>query len=145
LILDIVTNKNELKEKCRDYDFNTDHHKRIHAIKEDFMDTANDNDHCLGLAANQIGYNYRIILPKLKHFGSKFTLMVNPQIAKFKTVKRCREECLSHPGKDFKVRRSLKIKASYCDEDNKEHTIILTDVDAQVVQHGVDHLNGILI
>lgn len=102
---------------------------------------------CAGLAFNQIGIIKRgfVIKYGIEH---NFKPIINPKyIMKSPTVKARFESCLSRPGMDpIKKRRSVKIKIEYYDPEAKEiKQEIFRAFDARVVQHEMDHLNGILI
>ena len=112
------------------------------------IDTATSlREKCAGLAFNQIGILKRgfVIKSGIEH---SFKPIINPRyIMKSPTVKARFESCLSRPGMDpIKKRRSVKVKIQYWDPESK--TIkqeTFRALDARVVQHEMDHLNGILI
>ena len=112
------------------------------------IDTATSlREKCAGLAFNQIGILKRgfVIKVAIKH---NFKPIINPRyIMKSPTVKARFESCLSRPGMDpIKKRRSVKVKIQYWDPESK--TIkqeTFRALDARVVQHEMDHLNGSLI
>lgn len=96
-----------------------------------------------GLAANQVGYKFRIIVintPKLKD------VFINPVIEeKEEELFDFEEGCLSVPNVFKNLgKRSRYITISYMDLQGHKKRGILTDIDAVVMQHEVDHLNGIL-
>lgn len=98
----------------------------------------------VGLAANQIGVAKRIIVAKIN--GRK-TVMINPQIVKrFDEMHTKEEGCLSCPGVWKPVTRNRFIVVDYIDDKSKEHkNVSLADLSARIVQHEIDHLNGVLI
>ncbi|MGE4444210.1 MAG: peptide deformylase [Candidatus Altimarinota bacterium] len=103
----------------------------------------------VGLAAPQVGYNKRLIVVSLlkdrddENFST--IMMMNPTILEHSTECEIEGEgCLSVPGEKGEVERFLKIKLSYIDENKKEKIIILSGVSARIVQHEIDHLNGVL-
>jgi peptide deformylase len=96
----------------------------------------------IGLAAPQVGVNKRVIIATL---GEKPHLMVNPEITSFSAECAIDEEgCLSLPEQFGKVSRAKRIIVRYLDEKGKKKEEELSDLDARVVQHEIDHLNGIL-
>lgn len=101
------------------------------------------------LAAPQVGYNKRLIVVSLlknrddENFST--IMMINPNILEHSTECEIEGEwCLSVPWEKGEVERFLKIKLSYIDENKKEKIIILSWVSARIVQHEIDHLDGIL-
>jgi len=96
----------------------------------------------IGLAAPQVGVNKRVIIATLE---KEARLLVNPEILSFSA--ECTEDeegCLSLPEQFGKVSRSKRIVVQYLDEHGKQHEEELSDLDARIVQHEIDHLNGIL-
>lgn len=112
------------------------------AIAEDLLDTLNAHlDHCVGLAANMIGRRKRIIA-----FcnGPFLVAMLNPAIISQSGEYETEEGCLSLEGKR-KTKRYASITVTWQDVKMKKHTGTLTGLPAQIVQHEIDHCNGILI
>ena len=112
------------------------------AIAEDLLDTLNAHlDHCVGLAANMIGRRKRIIA-----FcnGPFLVAMLNPAIISQSGEYETEEGCLSLEGKR-KTKRYASITVTWQDVKIKKHTGTLTGLPAQIVQHEIDHCNGILI
>ncbi len=98
----------------------------------------------VGLAAPQVGLNKRVIVVLIDN--KKVTPMINPVITSHgeKTVS-AEEGCLSLPGQWGQVRRYQEITVEYTDEKGDEiHTLDLKDFNARVVQHEIDHLDGVL-
>jgi len=101
----------------------------------------------LGLAAPQVGRNIRIIMVTLNSRTSHkaVTAMINPEILSFgEEVETAEEGCLSLPGIWDKVERSKNITVSFIDFDGEKQILKLEGLNARVVQHEVDHLDGIL-
>lgn len=97
----------------------------------------------LGIAAPQVGVSKRVCLA---NFNGKMTALINPDIFwKSDEVATMEEGCLSLPGIDVNVERAVEIQVRYLDEKGTEQERHLHDLDARVVQHEVDHLNGVLI
>jgi len=96
----------------------------------------------IGLAAPQVGVSARVILAQI---AGKFLAMVNPEILTFSTEKKIKEEgCLSLPGQWGMVERPREISVRFMNERGETLELFLKDLEARVVQHEVDHLNGIL-
>ncbi len=97
----------------------------------------------LGIAAPQIGQSMRMCIVKM---NGRLMPMVNPEITFRSTEKEYAEEgCLSLPNIWLQVPRSTSITVKYLDGKGKEQERMLRDMDARVVQHEVDHLDGKLI
>lgn len=104
-----------------------------------------------GLAAPQVGENTRIIAVSFrKEDGNKIkrvgdTVMVNPQIiGKSDAMIVSEEACLSLPKLSGEVLRHETIKVSWEDLQGKKHTDKFSGYNATIIQHEVDHLDGIL-
>ncbi len=96
----------------------------------------------IGLAAPQVGLSLRLIVIAL---DDKLMAFVNPKITKFSWRKEFDEEgCLSVPGKFGPVKRSKIIKVEAFDERGKLLKFKAKDLFARVIQHEIDHLDGIL-
>lgn len=112
-------------------------------IIEDMIDTAKANeDICVGLAANQIGECARIIIVKM---GRQFIPLVNPEIISHSQSKYEDDEaCLSHEGTKRAVRYA-SIEVAYRDRNFRKKKQNFNGFVAQVIQHEIDHCEGILI
>lgn len=109
----------------------------------------NPDNRWVWLAAPQVWYNKRLIVVSLlKHRDDEIfqtVMMINPEILEHSTECEIEWEwCLSVPGENGEVERFLSIKLRYIDENKKQRTILLSWVSARIVQHEIDHLNGIL-
>lgn len=72
-------------------------------------------------------------------------MMINPEILEFGNEKDREEEgCLSLPGMRGEVERPTSLKVKFTDKDGKTKTLFLEGLPARIVQHEVDHLNGVL-
>lgn len=106
---------------------------------------------CAGLAANQIGHNVAVLLfwdGGITADGLKnYIVMINPVIfPRFGGDTKMIEGCLSRPGKTIRVKRAKKIKVSYFDEKgNLYDRVIFRAFTARIIQHEIDHLNGVYI
>ena len=108
----------------------------------DLVDTLEANRNaCVGMAANMIGVNKRIIAINDNGFTK---LMINPTITAKSSKFETEEGCLSLSG----VRPTTRYKnitVKYLDMNFKEHTEKFTGWTAQIIQHEVDHCDGIVI
>lgn len=111
-------------------------------IGQDLQDTLRANkDRCVGMAANMIGIKKRIIIVNL---GFRNLVMYNPVIKKKSGSYEAEEGCLSLEG----VRKTIRyqnVEVEYLDENWKKQSIKLSGWPAQICQHEIDHLNGIII
>lgn len=109
----------------------------------DLLDTLKEHkDGCVGMAANMIGVKKRIIA--FDNDG-KYEVMLNPEIIKFSGPYEAQEGCLSLLGGSRKCRRYKTIKVSWQTLDLKPRIKNFTGFTAQIIQHEIDHCNGILI
>ncbi len=111
-------------------------------IAEDLIDTLRANlDRCVGMAANMIGKRKRIIAIAK---GPMIIAMLNPRIISGIEEYEAEEGCLSLEG-TRKVKRYRSIRLYWQDVQMKEHIGTLDGFQAQIVQHEVDHCNGVLV
>jgi len=98
----------------------------------------------VGIAAPQVGVSERICHITIKKQRDIFP-MINPEILeKSEETNVDTEGCLSLPGRWGPVERSLWVKVKYMDTKGHERVMVFMDFEARIVQHEVDHLNGIL-
>lgn len=114
-------------------------------VARDLLDTLQyHKENCVGMAANMIGVCKRIIAIQDMETG-KYVVMLNPEIMKTsKTCYEAEEGCLSLTG-TRKTKRYQSIKVKYLDEHMKLKIKTFKDFTAQIIQHEIDHCNGILI
>ena len=111
-------------------------------VAQDLLDTLEANkERCVGMAANMIGVNKRIIA-----FDNEGTYMVmfNPEIIKRSGPYQTAEGCLSLEGAR-PAKRWQSIKVRYQNEKFQERFKTFTGWTAQIIQHEVDHCEGIII
>ena len=133
-------------EICRDEAFLAQ--KAEPAAAED-LGTARDlldtliahKDGCVGMAANMIGVNKRIIA--FDNEG-EYMVMLNPMIVKQSGVYDAEEGCLSLTG-TRKVRRFKSIKVQWQNEKLQTRLKTFTGWTAEIIQHEIDHCEGVLI
>ena len=112
-------------------------------IGKDLLDTLFANAAaCVGMAANMIGVCKRIIA--FDNAGT-YMLMLNPEIVKAAGEYETEEGCLSLLGGPRKTKRYEKIKVQYQTLDFQTRLKTFTGWTAQIIQHEIDHCNGILI
>ncbi len=99
-------------------------------------------DGCVGMAANMIGVKKRIIC--FDNNGT-YMLMLNPEIIKCEGAYETEESCLSLLGGPRRTKRYKKIRVEYQTLDLKVRTKVFEGWTAQIIQHEIDHCNGILI
>ena len=111
-------------------------------VMTDLLDTLRAHlDHCVGMAANMIGVRQRIIVFCNGPFQM---IMVNPQIIAKSGPFEAEEGCLSLPGVR-KARRFRRITVRYQDMSLRQQTGTFDGFTAQIIQHEIDHCDGILI
>lgn len=101
----------------------------------------------IGLAAPQIGISRRVIVmdPAKEDAPSTPLMMVNPDILERSDELRLHEEgCLSIPDFTAEVERPAKTRVSYIDRAGKQQEMELEGIWSTLVQHEIDHLNGVL-
>ena len=111
-------------------------------VADDLLDTLKAHeDGCVGMAANMIGVKKRIIIVNA---GFRDIIMFNPVIVRKSGPYETEEGCLSLPGVR-KTKRYQNIEIEYYDWNWKKQRQKFTGWPAQICQHEMDHLEGILI
>ena len=111
-------------------------------VVEDLMDTLRANlDRCVGMAANMIGVKKCIIVFAI---GDVIVPMLNPKIVKKEKGYTTEESCLSLIG-SRETTRYETIVVEYLDKDFQKQKGTFTGFVAQIIQHEIDHCNGIII
>ena len=112
-------------------------------VAQDLLDTlAANKDACVGMAANMIGVRKRIIV--FDNEGTYLT-MFNPEILKMSGPYDTEEGCLSLLGGPRPCKRYQTIKVQWQNEKLQTRIKTFTGWPAQIIQHEIDHCNGILI
>jgi peptide deformylase len=112
------------------------------AVIEDLIDTLRANlGNCVGLAGNMIGAKKRILVFTV---GNLIVPMVNPVILKKEKLYETEESCLSLIG-FRKTNRYEIIEVEYLDRNFKKQKKVFTGFTAQIIQHEMDHFEGIII
>jgi len=117
----------------------------IRQIVNDMLDTMYASEG-VGLAAPQVGVSKRIVVIDANptDASSAPIIMINPEIVRHEGHIDAEEGCLSVPELRGEVRRSEKVVVEAIDLDGKKVTIEATDPLARIIQHEIDHLNGML-
>ena len=113
------------------------------SVAQDLLDTLMANkDACVGMAANMIGVRKRIIV--FDNEGAYMT-MFNPEIIKASGLYDTAEGCLSLLGGPRPCKRYQTIKVQWQNEQFQTRIKTFSGWPAQIIQHEIDHCNGILI
>lgn len=111
-------------------------------VAADLLETlAAHQDGCVGMAANMIGMKKRIIAVDN---GGSYLVMFNPEIVKKAELYEAEEGCLSLTG-TRKTKRYRSIKVQYQNEKFQVRLKTFTGWTAQIIQHEIDHCEGIVI
>lgn len=113
----------------------------IHKLIKDMRETMHAAPG-VGLAAPQVGIPLRVIvigLPEEEDFA-----LVNPEIVRRKGERRVKEGCLSLPGYVGELKRAESVTVKGRDQNGKEVRIKAEELLAQVLEHEIDHINGVL-
>ena len=116
-------------------------------VAQDLLDTLMAHrESCVGMAANMIGVRKRIIA-FLDESGRAptYTVMLNPEIIAKSDMYETEEGCLSLLGAPRKCKRYKTIKVQYQTTEMQTRIKTYTGWTAQIIQHEVDHCNGVLI
>ena len=99
----------------------------------------------VGLAATQLGVMHRLLIYRTGP-GAPLVAVVNPRVEWASDEKEAADEgCLSLPGVLLEVERSVHLRLGAFDEHGEEISIEASGLDARVLQHEMDHLDGVLI
>ncbi len=115
------------------------------ALVDDLRDTLDDfrrrNNFGRGIASPQIGITKRVILIQV----DKPLALVNPVITgRSRKLMTLWDDCFSFPNLRVKVKRNLSIDVRYQDIEGKKHLLKAHDGLSELLQHEIDHINGIL-
>lgn len=136
MIREINRNQKSLAQKSEPATINDQ------AVLTDLLDTLRAHqDVCVGMAANMIGVHKRVIIVQM---GVLPVLMINPEITAKSEPYTTSEGCLSLLG-ERQTTRYQNITVKFLDKNFKPTTQKFTDFVAQIIQHEVDHCDGIII
>lgn len=142
--MDVIVHPNPLlKSKCKDVSFDKD--TTIPRLAQDMIKTMRDADG-VGLAAIQVGILKRMLVFDDSPEQNNPRAIVNPVIVKTSESMEVGEEgCLSFPKVYFPVDRHSEIVVEAFDENGNPITIEAEGFGARVLQHEIDHLDGVMI
>ena len=127
------------------YDVEFPLHVNNKRLIADMIQTMYENNG-IGLAANQVGYNRRIFVMDTSNDRDNPQVFINPVIKSKNNIKMPDTEgCLSCPGEEVKVSRSMSINLEWKCRHGKDQHKTFYYLPCRVVQHEMDHLNGKLI
>lgn len=138
---DIVIDYDKLSQRCDEFDL-TKKNNEAQEIIVKLKQIIRSDKTIAGLSANQIGYNKRIICI---NFNGDIRTFINPIIEKAEGLELSRESCHSIPDKEYIRIRQNKIVVTYQTPLAKIETVELVGMAARVMQHHIDHLDGLLI
>lgn len=116
--------------------------KKDVAITDDLLDTLKANqERCVGMAANMIGVNKRIIVVQM---GILPVIMINPQIIKKSQSYVATEGCLSLM-RERETTRYEEVEVTFLNKNYVKQQQKFSGWIAQIIQHEVDHCEGIII
>ncbi len=101
-------------------------------------------NHCIVLAAPQVGLSKRVLVIDLRQDNQPVYVMINPRITKREGEIEAEEGCLSLPEVFGQVKRAERVQVSYVDREGEEQTLEAEGMLARAIQHEIDHLNGVL-
>ena len=114
----------------------------IHKLINDMVETMKAAPG-VGLAATQVGVPLRVIVAEIPE-SKGVLVLVNPRVVKRGGERVCEEGCLSIPGYKGEVTRCEWVKVKGLDRSGKEVRVKGEEFLAQILEHEIDHLNGIL-
>lgn len=106
-------------------------------------------DKGVGLAANQLGFKNKVIVAEFEDQENDIhiplTVFINPEVVEISQENDCADEgCLSVPGVELEVERAKNLKIKYQNEKGQKIKFAPKGLLARILQHEIDHLNGIL-
>ena len=111
----------------------------------DWMRGMMDDALGIGLAATQVGTLARVLVYRVEP-ESPTAAVINPQIEwRSEETETIEEGCLSIPGIRVDVERNLHVRVAALDEYGEPRTIEASGLEARVLQHEIDHLDGVLM
>ena len=113
----------------------------IQRLVEDMLDTMRHAEG-VGLAAPQVGVSLRLAVIQLPE--QEPLVLINPEVVKRKGEVDVVEGCLSIPGYNAQLKRSLQVVVKALNREGRPFRIKGEELLAQVLEHEIDHLNGVL-
>jgi peptide deformylase len=115
--------------------------KSIHKLVNDMKETL-EKSGGVGLAANQVGKTLRVIVIKVPE--NECDVLINPEVIKRTGERIVNEGCLSIPGYIGEIKRSETVSVKGQDKNGKAIRLKADGLLAEVLEHEIDHLNGVL-
>ena len=116
----------------------------LSSLLDDLFETMYD-DNGVGLAATQVNIHLRVLtVDPMENDGHQPFYLINPEIIARDGSMDSPEGCLSVPGAYDKVKRSQRVKVRAQDKEGKVFEMEAEGFHAAIIQHEIDHLNGIL-
>ncbi len=116
----------------------------VQELAQDMLDTMYAEG-AIGLGANMVGIDQRIIVLDLRDEGSKPYVMINPEIVqKSAEISEFEEASVSFPGISAVIKRPNKIKVKYLDINGEMQTLEAEGFLARVILHEADYLDGVV-
>ena len=140
-VKEIITDYDILSERCDEIDL-TKKNKNIQKTVLQLKNTIKANPGMLGLSANQIGLYERVLV---LNFNGNLRSFVNPIITRVDGFELSRETCHSIPDKTFVRMRNSRVWVTYQTPLGKIESVELNGVAAKMMQHHIDHLDGLLL
>jgi len=143
-VLDILTYPNPILKKRSSEVDNID--DSVLRLIEDMAETMYEAPG-VGLAAPQVGFSMRVIVVDVEHNENEnrnLIEIINPVITHSEGSLKGEEACLSIPGFTAEIVRKSDIVVEGVNRDGKEISIEANDLLSRVIQHEIDHLNGVL-
>jgi peptide deformylase len=131
-----------LRKKCIEV---TEFSEEVKQVTRDLEETLKFNlTKAVGLAANQIGYSYRIIAFVDLHEGNIIS-MINPQVTYFSDDDMVTEfeSCASYPNRRMKIKRAREVIVTGYSVSGIPIKYSMEDLQARIIQHEIEHLNGL--
>lgn len=140
-VVEIVTDYDKLSERCIEVD-TTKKNSDIQEIIVKLKNTIRANEDMIGLSANQIGFDKRVIC---LNFNGEIRSFINPIITNAGPMELVQETCHSQPDKTFIRLRHNRVEITYQTPLAKIETVELFGMAARAIQHHIDHLDGLLL
>ena len=141
MIKEIVTDETKLAERCNEVDVRKDN-EQVRALTVDLKETLREYKTGIGLAAPQIGSDFRMFVI---NFNGDIRTFINPVITNAENLTLSREGCLSMPGKEYIIPRYAKVDVMYQTPLGKTESRKMMGLAAFTFQHELDHLDGLLM
>lgn len=140
-VKEIVTDYDALSIRCDEAEVNKQN-RELQDVIIKLKHTIRANEGMLGLSANQIGAYKRVCC---LNFNNDIKTFINPLITKVEGFELSKEKCHSIPNKEYIRPRHSKITVTYQTPLGKIETVELLGLAAKVMQHHIDHLDGLLL